>query len=93
MPPRIHNDLAPRQTAIPQRATHHKTSGRVDQKPGILIDPVGRQDRADDVFNDGLSQVSMRNFWIMLGRNHHRVDANGLAIRVTKRDLAFRIRA
>ena len=52
----IHNNFAARQPTIAQRSANNKTSGGVNQKFGVFINPFFWNDRLNHLFDDGLSQ-------------------------------------
>ena len=50
-----------------------------------------RNDRIDDVLLHVRAQLFGGNVVVVLGRNHHRVDALGLAVHVFDADLALAV--
>ena len=78
------------------RATHDKTTGRVDQVTRVF-QPFFGQHRFDQLFNDGFVERGFhlgggfRLVGAVLGGQHHGVDAVRLAIHVAHGHLAFRV--
>lgn len=88
----VDDDLAPGQAAVTHRATDDEVAGRVDVVLGALVQQFGRQGVLDDQLHHGFLQVFLRNLRVVLGRQHHGVDADHLAIFVTAGDLRLGVR-
>ena len=94
----VHNDLATGQAAITLWAANHKATCRVDQVLGVL-QPLFGQHRLDDFLNDGFVEAGLHFggrlalVGAVLGRQHHGVNAVGLAVHVAHGHLALGIGA
>jgi len=82
----------PRQAAIAERTANDEAPCGIDEKAGIL-EPFIRQGRPDDLFNDPLDELRLRNIGMMLRRNNDIVDTMRLAIDVADRHLRFGVGA
>ncbi len=60
---------------------------------GALVQQLGRQGVLDDQLHHGFLQVFLRHFRVVLGRQHHGVDTDYLAVFVAAGDLRLGIRA
>src|SRR5690606_7611559 len=89
----VDDDLAPGQAAVAHRAADHELAGRVDVELGVLVQQLGRQGVLDDQLHDGLFQVVLADVRVVLGGQHHGIDADHLAAVVTAGDLGLGVRA
>src|SRR5690606_29215740 len=89
----VDDDLAPGQAAVAHRAADHELAGRVDVELGVLVQQFGRQHVLDDQLHHRFFQVGLADLRVVLGRQHHRVDAHHFAAVVTAGDLGFGVRA
>ena len=94
---RVDDDLATGQTAVALRTANHEAAGRVDEEAGVL-EPFGRHDRTDDLFNDFVNELSLHvlalgHFRGMLRGEHDRVATDRLAVAIAERHLALGVRA
>ena len=94
---RVDDDLATGQTAVTLRTANHEAAGRVDEEAGVL-EPFGRHDRTDDLFNDFVNELSLHvlalgHFRGMLRGEHDRVATDRLAVAIAERHLALGVRA
>ena len=94
----VDDDLAPREAAVALRAAHHEAAGGVDQV-ARLLQPFLGQHGLDDLFHHGLDEAGLHLggalalVGVVLGGEHHGVDAVRLAVHVAHRHLALGVGA
>jgi len=89
----VDDDLAAGQAAVAHWAADHEVAGRVDVELSVLVQQLGGQAVLDDQLHHAFAQVSHGHFGVVLGGEHHRVDAGDLAVLVAAGDLALGVRA
>jgi hypothetical protein len=72
----VDDDLATGQAAVADRTADHEAPGRIDVVARAPIEPFLRQHRLDDLLHDRLAQLLMVEMSAVLGREHHRLDAD-----------------
>src|SRR6218665_1774552 len=94
----VDDDLAARQAAVALRAAGDEAAGGVDQEARV-VQPFFGQHGPDDFLDHRVYEallhggVGGRLVRVVLGREHHGVDAVGLAVHIAQRDLALGVRA
>ena len=89
----VDDDLAAGQAGVAHRPADHETPGRVDQIARVGGEHGLRQHRLDDLLDHRLGQHGVRDFRVMLGREHDGVDGMRLAVDVADRHLRLGVRA
>ena len=90
----VDDDLPAGQAAVTHRAADDEAAGRVDVNVFLLalIEPLCRDDRLDDLVHDRLADGLETNVRIMLGRQHHGLDADRAVVFISKGELALGVR-
>src|SRR5690606_12399949 len=89
----VDDDLAAGQAAVTHRAADDELAGRVDVELGVLVQQFGRQGVLDDQLHHRFFQIRLADLRVVLGGQHHGVDADHLAAIITAGDLGFGVRA
>ncbi len=89
----VDDDLASGQAAVADRAADHEVAGRVDVELGVLVQQLGRQHLLDDQLHHAVAQVVIGDVRVVLGGQHHRIDADHLAAFVAAGHLGLGVRA
>jgi hypothetical protein len=88
----VDDDLAAGEPGVAHRAADHEAAGGVHVEDGPLVDPLGRQRGPDHVVDQRLAQLVVADVGVVLGREHHGVDAAGAAVgAVLDGDLGLRV--
>src|SRR5438270_4077249 len=89
----VDNDLASGQARIAEWTADHESTGWIDEILGLFVEQVGLDDRLDDVPPDIDSNLLLVDIGGVLRRNHHRVNASGLAVAILDGHLALAVRS
>ena len=88
----IDDDLASGQATVAVRAPDHKPAGRVNKVFGVCVTPRCRQNRFDDFFHHRFLQILQGDAFLVLGREHHGIDSDRLAVFIPEGQLALGVR-
>ena len=88
----VDNDLAASEAAVADGTADDEPPGRIDVELGALVQPFLRQHRQHDFFHHGFAQLFGADVVAVLGGEHDGLDADGLVVFITQRDLALGIR-
>src|ERR1035437_5681533 len=90
----VHDDFAAGEPGLAHGSPDHKSSRRIDVVLGVLVEPLRRQHRLDNVLQNVGVQFLVRHTLRVLAADNNGVDARGLAILVVlHRDLALAVGA
>ena len=93
----VHNNFATGESAVSLGAADHKAASGVNQIAGVF-EPLFGQDGFDNFFDDGVDEFllhgrAIAHFRAVLARQHHGINAVGLAIHITHGHLALGVGA
>src|SRR5205823_6490964 len=66
----VDDDLAAREPRVALWSADDEAAGRVDVKDGVFVDELGRNDRFDDLVDDGFAEVAVADARRVLRRDH-----------------------
>ena len=89
----IHDDLAPRQTAVPRGAADLEPARRVDIVLRVRVQPLPADDGLDDVLLYVRAELFLRDLFVMLRGDDDGIHADGLAVLVFDGDLRLPVGA
>ena len=89
----IDDDLAPGDAGISHGSADDEAAGGVDEEFGRAVEQLGGDDGVDDVLDDALGDIGVRDAVGVLGADEDGIDAHGLAEGVLHGDLGFAVRA
>ena len=88
----VNDDLTAGQAGVALRSADHKAAGGIDIDLGVLVQQLSRNGGLDDQLNHILADLLQRSLGAMLGGQHHRIHAHGLAaLIVLHRDLGLAV--
>ena len=88
----VHDDLAPRDPGVAERAADDEAPGRVDVVAGVPREPLGGQHGLHDLLHHRLAQGGDPHVRPVLGREHHRLDRHRPVVLVAEGHLALGVR-
>ena len=89
----IHDDFAPRQSAVRSGSADFETTRRVDVVLGVLVQQLGGDGGLDDLLHHVGAQLVHADGLAVLAGDDHSVHAGGLAVHILHRDLTLAVRA
>ena len=90
---RVDDDLAPGHAGVAHRSADDEAPGGVHEDPGLAVEQVLGDGVVDDMLDDALGDVGVRDVLGVLGAHEHGIHAHGLAVGVLHRYLALAVRA
>src|SRR5690554_2952484 len=89
----VYDDFTAGQATVANRAADYELAGWVDVELGVFVQQFRRQRVFDDQLHHRFFQVFLGDVRVVLGRQHHGVDAHHFAVLIAAGDLALGVRA